>query len=231
MNVPVPASRSQEPTGYGGSMLSVPIALPLASLVPAVKLFTHPSTLHGQAHVSRVMVHAFRLLEATGWSEEAPRLWAAVYLHDIARTHDGQCYRHGGDAMKRLETLPQVRELFAQGGVQDSDYALIHTAVVHHSLPKELDRDHPHWRLTSLLKDADGLDRVRLGDLDAQYLRNPQARDMIEFAEALFQETDGIVPIGDAHFPALCGEATRLARLAASDPCRALGAEGDRSDD
>jgi hypothetical protein len=48
--------------------------------------------------------------------------------------------------MKRLETLPQVRELFAQGGVQDSDYALIRTAVVHHSLPNELDRDHSHWR-------------------------------------------------------------------------------------
>ena len=163
-------------------MLTVPIPLPLASLVPAVELFAHPSTLHGQAHVSRVMVHAFRLLEATGWPEEAPRLWAAVYLHDIARTHDGRCYRHGGDAMKRFETLPQVRELFAQGGVTDSDYALIHTAVVHHSLPNELDRDHPHWRLTSLLKDADGLDRVRLGDLDPRRLRNPQARDMIPFA-------------------------------------------------
>jgi hypothetical protein len=42
-------------------MLTVPIPLPLASLVPAVELFTHPSILHGQAHVSRVMVHAFRL--------------------------------------------------------------------------------------------------------------------------------------------------------------------------
>lgn len=190
--------------------MTVPIPLPLASLVPDAALFTHPSTLHGQTHVSRVMVHAFHLLEATGWSEEAPRLWAAVYLHDIARTHDGQCYRHGGDAMKRLETLPQVRELFAQGGVRDSDYAPIHTAVVHHSLPNELDRDHPHWRLTSLLKDADGLDRVRLGDLDSRYLRNPQARDMIRFAEALFEETDGIVPIGPTHFAALWPEATRL---------------------
>ena len=84
--------------------------------------------------------------------------------------------------MKRLETLPQVRELFSQAGVQDSDYAQIHTAVVHHSLPNELDLDHPHWRLTSLLKDADGLDRVRLGDLDPRRLRNPQARDMIPFA-------------------------------------------------
>jgi hypothetical protein len=191
----------------------------------------HPSILHGQAHVSRVMVHAFRLLEATGWPEEAPRLWTAVYLHDIARTHDGRRSRHGADAMKRLETEPQVRELFAQGGVHDGDYALIHTAVVHHSLSNELDRDHPHWRLTSLLKDADGLDRVRLGDLDPRRLRNPQARDMIPFAQALFEETDGVVPIGYAHFPALCREATRLARLAASDPRRAPGAEGNRCDD
>jgi hypothetical protein len=191
-------------------MLTVPIPLPLVSLVPAPELFTHASTLHGQAHVSRVMVHAFRLLEATSWPQEAPRLWAAVYLHDIARTHDGRCFRHGGDAMKKFETLPQLRELFAQGGVQDRDYAAIHTAVVHHSLPKELDHDHPHWQLTSLLKDADGLDRVRLGDLDPRYLRHPEAREMIAFAEALFAETDGIVPIGEAHFAALWPEAMRI---------------------
>jgi hypothetical protein len=54
---------------------------------------------------------------------------------------------------------------------------------------------------------------------------------MIAFAETLFEETDGIVPVGPAHFTALWPEATRLARLAASDPCRALGAEGNRCDD
>ena len=96
-------------------MVTVPIRLPLASLVPTPELFTHASTLHGQAHVSRVMVHAFRLLDATGWEEEAPRLWAAVYLHDIARTHDGRCLRHGGDAMKKFEQLPHLHELFARG--------------------------------------------------------------------------------------------------------------------
>ena len=182
-----------------GSMV-IPIPLPLDRLVPGPELFTHASTLHGQAHVARVMVHGFRLLEATGCEDEAPRLWAAVYLHDLARTHDGVCFRHGGDAMKKLETLPRLRELFAGGGVADSDYAAIRTAVVHHSLPKELNRSHEHWRLTSLLKDADGLDRVRLGDLDPRYLRNPQARDMVAFAQALFDDTDGIVPVGDPHF-------------------------------
>src|SRR6185295_8115362 len=65
-------------------MLTVPIPLPLASLVPAPELFTHASTLHGQAHVSRVMVHAFRLLEVTACEEQAPRLWAAVSTSTIS---------------------------------------------------------------------------------------------------------------------------------------------------
>jgi hypothetical protein len=154
-------------------------------------------------------MHAFRLIEATGWIEEAPR-WAAVYLHDIARTHDGVCYRHGGDAMKKLETLPHLFTLFARAGVRDDDYPLIHSAVVHHSLPRELDRAHPHWRLTSLMKDADGLDRVRLGDLDIRYLRNPEAKEMVGFAEALFEETDGVIINGDDYFDHLWPEAHRI---------------------
>ena len=68
--------------------------------------------------------------------------------------------------------------------MSDGDYEAIHTAVVHHSLPKELDRAHPHWRLTSLLKDADGMDRVRLGDLEPRYLRHTQSLEMVAFAEA-----------------------------------------------
>lgn len=187
-----------------------PIALPLASLVPTPELFTHASTLHGQAHVARVMVHAFRLLAATGWIEEAPRLWAAVYLHDLARTHDGVCYRHGTDAMQKFETLPALRRLFAEGGVTESDYEQIQTAVVHHCRRDEIDRAHPHWRLTSLLKDADGLDRVRLGDLDPGYLRHPQTLEMITFADVLFSETDGRVPPGSDHFTALWVQATRI---------------------
>jgi hypothetical protein len=195
-------------------MKTPPIPLPLHELVPAPSLFTHQSTLHGQAHVARVMVHAFRLIAATGWTEEAPRLWAAVYLHDLARAHDGVCYHHGRDAVQKFERLPHVHDLFARGGVREDDYAAICTAVVHHSLPAELDQDHPHWRLTSLLKDADGLDRVRLGDLDPRYFRNPQARTMTGFAELLFKKTDGAVPSGEDHFARLWHEALRLLRSA-----------------
>jgi hypothetical protein len=198
--------------------MKIPIALPLAELAPSPSLFTHESVVHGQSHVARVMVHAFRLIEATGCLEEAPSLWAAVYLHDLARTHDGICQRHGADAMKKFEQLSAVKRLFTRGGVREEDYAAIHTAVVHHCVPKELDRSHPHWRLTALLKDADALDRVRLFDLDPRYLRHPEARRMVAFAEALFERTAGAIATGDRHFVELWAEAGRIGTI--GDPAR-----------
>lgn len=186
-----------------------PIPLPLPDLLPPPSLFLHASDLHGQAHVGRVMVHAFRLIEATGVPHLAPALWAAVYLHDIARRHDGFCERHGLDAWGRLADLPDVRDLFARGGVKERDYPLIRTAVTEHCR-SEVALDHPHRQLAALLKDTDGLDRVRLGDLDRRYLRHPQAAAMVPFAERLFEETRLRVQPGPDHFERLWPEALRL---------------------
>jgi hypothetical protein len=83
--------------------------------------------------------------------------------------------------------------------------------VVHHCTVTELPHRHPHWRLTSLLKDADALDRVRIGDLDPRYLRNSEAHPMIEFAHTLFERTDGVIPLGRAHFAELWPEAMTIA--------------------
>ena len=94
----------------------------------------------------------------------------------------------------------------------EDDYPAIRTAVVYHSLPKELDRGHRHWRLTSLLKDADGLDRVRLGDLDSRYLRNQEAQSMVDFAQTLFDWTDRVAQTGDDHFARLWPEVLTIAR-------------------
>jgi hypothetical protein len=157
------------------------------------------------------MVHAFRLIEATGAQEYAARLWAAVYLHDIARTHDGRCYVHGANAVKRLPSLPDVRALFARGGVTDDDFPMIEAAVVHHCQPPEPSPGDPHYRLTALLKDADGLDRVRLGDLNPGLLRHPQARAMVDFAQQLFDETDGVLAPAPGYFEHLWPIARRIA--------------------
>jgi hypothetical protein len=156
--------------------------------------------LDGQAHVTRVMVHAIRLTAATGQSHLAPQLWASVFLHDLARKHDGVCYRHGADAAQRLRNEPDLQGRLAEGGITAADYPAIEAAVTAHSAPKEVSRDHAHWALIALLKDADGLDRVRLGDLDSRYLRHPQAKDMIAFAQELFDTTDRRIELGPKHF-------------------------------
>lgn len=180
--------------------------VPLTSerIVPMPELFWHKSSLHGQAHVSRVMIHATRLVQATGQWHEARRLWASVFLHDIARHHDGVCYRHGADAAARLRDEPALQKWLAEVGLTAHDYPAIEAAVTAHSAPKEVPKSHPHWTLIALLKDADGLDRVRLGDLDPRYLRHAQARDMVPFAQALFDATDGRIAVGDSHFASLC---------------------------
>lgn len=169
-------------------------------MVPMPELFRHPSTLHGQAHVTRVMVHAIRLVEATGLHEHGPRLWAAVFLHDLARTHDGVCHRHGADAAARLRSEPALQQRLFAAGLTLADFPAIEAAVTAHSAPKEVERSHEHWPLIALLKDADGLDRVRLGDLDARYLRHPQSRGMIPFAQELFDKTDDVISTGVTHF-------------------------------
>jgi len=180
-----------------------------AEMVPPPLLFLHGSTLHGQAHVARVLVHALRLLEATGQEELTPQLWAAVYLHDVARRHDGVCRRHGRDAWIRLAGLPLVAERLERGGVALVDYPAIEYAVTVHSDGEPV-RSDPNYPLAALLKDADALDRVRLGDLDPRRLRHPEARAMIGFAQRLYDRTDGGLAVGPDYFARLWPEAMAL---------------------
>jgi len=61
-------------------------------------------------------------------------------------------------------------------GLLEEDYPAIEAAVTAHSAPKEVSKDSQHWPLIALLKDADGLDRVRLGALRAVDGGREQAR-------------------------------------------------------
>ena len=97
-----------------------------------------------------------------------------------------------------------------EAGLSEADYPAIEAAVTAHSAPKGVSREHPHWPLIALLKDADGPDRVRLGDLDPQYLRYPESKAMVPFAQALFDATDGVMQTGPAHFEQLMAVATRM---------------------
>jgi hypothetical protein len=172
----------------------------LNALIPHPTDFAHPSRTHGQGHVARVMIHAFRLIEATGKAEEGARLWGAVYLHDLARTHDGFDEVHGRDAVLRVNESTDLQDRLVAHGIASDDPSML-LAVMMHCLPD----DHsayggkPIWPLLALLKDANGLDRVRFGDLEKSYLRSEHSRGMVQFAQDLYSQTRRIKE-GPNHF-------------------------------
>jgi HD superfamily phosphodiesterase len=192
--------------GYADVMTTLspdPVA-PWVARAPGVPVwwFRRESRLHGTGHTRRVHVHAQRLLELLRWHETDARLvLQAALWHDIGRETDGVEPAHGARGAARAEELGLVAEL------DPHDAALVRFAIIRHSLPDpgaaayahELAADaDPARRLADpqralrvlwVLKDADALDRVRLGfgeRADPRQLRHPEAIDQIGFADQLY---------------------------------------------
>ena len=144
-----------------------------------------PRGIHGSAHVTRVLVWSETLADLIGRSDALRReelRWAAA-VHDVGRENDGVDAGHGGrSAAWMLGQLPLQRP-----ETRDLDLAFI----------AELCRWHetPDWQIERLslelliLKDADALDRCRLGDLDPSRLRLARSPTLIERAAQLERRT------------------------------------------
>jgi hypothetical protein len=147
-------------------------------------MLSHPSDLHGRGHIHRVMHHSLLLCRVMGYSDLMPECLCAAHLHDLARQHDGPCADHGGWAID--DKLPQFRKFYERAGVKNFD--AVKDAVRRHSLAGA-GSENPKNRVCVVLKDADALDRCRLGDLDPRYLRLERTPMMIEYARRLYNET------------------------------------------
>ena len=178
------------------SLSVIPSALPFPGVQPGH--FRRNSELHGVGHVNRVIclgqmlgLEVERDLREAGWfARWSAPLWAAAFLHDLARRHDNNCLEHGRWAVD--ERMPALRRRFIDNGVREEDLPAVATAVEYHSLRVDVPREHPHWVLTALLKDADALDRCRLGpdeQVRLEFLRFPVSRTLIPAAEALYVAT------------------------------------------
>ena len=146
--------------------------------------FNHQSFLHGIMHTYRVM-HNVRIVgqKHNILPSIVSTAFCSAFIHDMARTHDGHCTRHGKWAVD--EKLPLFVKKFKLFGLSKEEIATLKTAVTFHSLSEEIDRSHPHYPVTALLKDADALDRIRLGTygLNPAYLRLPKSKNLIKQAE------------------------------------------------
>jgi len=127
--------------------------------------------LHGVNHTRRVAFNARLLADIDGLSEEDKKvLLAAAMYHDIGRVNDDEDSEHGSYSVKKM----QSRNLLSEFSDEDKD--LIYFLIYEHSLPKRKNKEdiselqpglkERYSRLLKYLKDADKLDRVRLGRYD-----------------------------------------------------------------
>lgn len=152
--------------------------------IPRLEWFLRqpPSRLHGRGHIARVMVWAAVLTRGTEWFDTV--VWAAA-CHDLRREDDGADPDHG------FRAGAWVREhLAGQLAQPPAEIELIASACDWHvCADRRAKWDHPTlW----LLKDADGLDRVRLYDLNPRMLRHAQTHQWIAQAQRLYELTDTV---------------------------------------
>ncbi len=162
-----------------------------AADVPA-EWFAHFSWLHGVHHTQRVHIHAQRLARELRWSAaDADVVLAAALWHDIGRVNDGWDPGHGALSAARVVALG------LHASLPEADAQLALFAIRYHCRSdgrgalRVADEDDPEraLRILWLLKDADALDRVRLGararEVDSSTLRHYCTIEMIDFAEEL----------------------------------------------
>jgi hypothetical protein len=153
----------------------------LKKFEPKPSWLFHDSCIHGVDHMARVFILQELIcdqLEAKGGvvNREAVR-WGAM-THDVGRLDDGLDREHGQRSAQWIKEY-----LSEQMSPELLDTV---TYIVHWHVPADNEAPVMTTEL-KVLKDADALDRVRLGDLNPNYLRTDAARYVIEVAENLYQ--------------------------------------------
>lgn len=149
----------------------------------------YKSPMHGPGHIERTMLHgAMCAMEDDLDAEDTALLLECCAYHDVGRVNDSKDDLHGHRSAARLAELT---------GRDGEELKMMMAAVDAHSRPeRDLEPTLRHYgvadwarslRLTQLLKDADGLDRVRIWDLDVRHLRREASRAREDFAEYLFE--------------------------------------------
>lgn len=123
---------------------------------------------HGIGHIARVLVWTARIAaRLDGVVRQEELLWAAG-LHDIKRWTDGGDREHGIRAADWVthEFAAALPDIAAQLDLELIARLCRHHVVNDERIPAE------QWSIElKILKDADGLERVRIHDLDARRLR------------------------------------------------------------
>jgi len=151
----------------------------------------YQSEIHGRDHIQRVLL----LSALLAWKEEISEdnirlLYYAASYHDIGRVNDTYDTEHGTRSASRIHEIT---------GLSGEELKMVQGAVAAHSRPdSKLESTMEEYEpfdfkrgieLAKFLKDADGLDRVRISDLNPAYLRHKSAAFLAPFAKVLVEES------------------------------------------
>ena len=148
----------------------------------------YQSYIHGEGHIERALLYGALVARDTGASEADVRLLLDMCsYHDVGRINDWLDESHGYRSALRLgeltgrsgEELKLMRAGVEAHSRRDGDL----DASLEKYAPVDMDRCR---YLALMLKDADGLDRVRISDLDVSFLRFEESRKYKAFSEYLY---------------------------------------------
>jgi HD superfamily phosphodiesterase len=146
---------------------------------------------HGIEHLYRVLLIVRKICSLDHFPDRNKELLEFCALfHDIGRIHDEHDEFHGFRSTKKLDeneyfglsalNVPLTRYIIENHCIHDDiAYANIRKYKVADSEEALL--------LIRAFKDSDNLDRVRLGDFDASYLRLPVSHQLIPYAYEIYQ--------------------------------------------
>ncbi len=152
---------------------------------PSPAWFSHnPYGIHGIGHAGRVFVWANQIgrqMAPSTMSLEVVR-WAAV-LHDVGRISDGRDQGHG---KRSAEWIKKNRNTLQMDMDDELLERVLYCCTMHDTADEEIGLLTEELKC---LKDADGLDRVRINDLNPDFLRTEFARSFVDSAWDLFGVT------------------------------------------
>ncbi len=148
----------------------------------------YQSHMHGAGHIERVMLLGAMIAMKQNFSAADTALLLDICAyHDTGRIDDTKDDDHGSRSADNAAAIT---------GRRGEELAIVRATMCAHSVSDKIrsrmfEKCHVTDkvradRMTDALKDADALDRVRLGDLDVRYLRTDAARGLTDFAQALY---------------------------------------------
>ena len=156
--------------------------------------FFNPEGIHGNPHAKRVLMLAliFSKLYELDTRDRDILVNTSLY-HDIGRSNDSIDFDHGIYSFEKLQELDLLEG-------NDEDIEILRYVITEHPRTDEVGFNNINnykiknkdraIKLLKIFKDCDGLDRLRIYDLDIRYLRTKYAIQLIEIAKYLLANVE-----------------------------------------